>query len=158
MKKGLEKKSFLNNLGLLFSAREKVFNNFKSRLFPVKNLDKIPTSEPAAEPAADKTPTKNKRSKLKIKLEFIANEKDINYEIFWDYFKYQNPSFLAKDLIRATPDKNEQIVNNVNDGFIDLRNDINRKENPENENPKKVVEIVQKVLDFNKQQKGKGIN
>ena len=33
--------------------------------------------------------------------EIIADEKDINDEIFWNYFKYQNPSFLAKDLIRA---------------------------------------------------------
>ena len=77
--------------------------------------------------------------------------------MFWDCFKYQNPSFLAKDLIRATQVKNEQIVNNVNDGLIDLRNDINRKEIPENENPKKVVEIVEKIIDFNKQRKGKGI-
>ena len=158
MEKGLEKKSFLNNLELLFSARAKVLNSFKSRLFPIKYLDKIPTREPAAEPAADKTPAKSKRSKSKLQLEFIANEKDINDEIFWDYFKYQNPSFLAKDLIRATPAKNKQIVNNVNDEFIDIRNDINRKEIPENENPKKVVGIVQKFLDFNKQQKGKGIN
>ena len=77
--------------------------------------------------------------------------------MFWDCFKYQKPSFLAKDLIRATQVKNEQIVNNVNDGLIDLRNDINRKEIPENENPKKVVEIVEKIIDFNKQRKGKGI-
>ena len=41
--------------------------------------------------------------------------------------------------------------------MIELRNDINRKEITENENPKKVVEIPEKVLDFNKQQKGKGI-
>ena len=32
--KGLEKKYFLKNLGLLFSEREKVLNSFKSRLFP----------------------------------------------------------------------------------------------------------------------------
>ena len=33
------KKVFLNNLGLLlFSAREKVLNNFKSRLFPIIKL------------------------------------------------------------------------------------------------------------------------
>ena len=30
------KKSFLNNLGLLFGAREKIIDNFKSRLFPIK--------------------------------------------------------------------------------------------------------------------------
>ena len=74
-----------------------------------------------------------------------------------ELFKYQNPSFLAKDLIRATQAKNEQLVNNVNDGLIDIRNAIIRKEIPENENSKKVVNIVEKILDFNKQQKGKGV-
>ena len=40
--------------------------------------------------------------------------------------------------------------------MINLRNFINSKEIPENENPKKVVNIVEKFFDFNKQQKGKG--
>ena len=35
--------------------------------------------------------------------------------------------------------------------MIDLRNEINRKKNPEHENPKKVADIVE----FNKQQKSK---
>ena len=83
-----EKKYFLNNLGLLFSAREKVRNSFKSRLFPIKNVDKIPRREPTPKPAteptaelaaeptettpkvatepADATPTKHKKSKLKF--------------------------------------------------------------------------------------------
>ena len=64
--------------------------------------------------------------------------------------------FLVKNLIRATQAKNEQIVNNVKDGLIDLRNVIIRKEIPENENLNNVVNIVEKILDFNKQQKGKG--
>ena len=33
--------------------------------------------------------------------EIIADEKDTNDKIFRKYFKYQNPSLLAKDLIRA---------------------------------------------------------
>ena len=44
--------------------------------------------------------------------------------------------------------------------MIDLINAIIRKEIPENENPNKIVnivEIVEKILDFDKQQKGKGI-
>ena len=41
--------------------------------------------------------------------------------------------------------------------MIDLRNDINRKEIPKNKNPKKVADIVEKILNFNKQQKGKGL-
>ena len=44
----------------------------------------------------------------------IANEKDINEEIFWNYFKYQNASFLAKDLIRATQARNVGLVKYFN--------------------------------------------
>ena len=40
--------------------------------------------------------------------------------------------------------------------MIELRNSINSKEIPENENPKKVVHIVENIIDFNKKQKGKG--
>ena len=89
--------------------------------------------------------------------EIVADEKDINNEIFLDYFKYQNPSFLVKDLISANQNKHEKLVSNINNRLIDLRNYINRKENPENENPKKVANIVEKIVDFNKQQKGKGL-
>ena len=78
--------------------------------------------------------------------EIIAKEKDANYEIFWNYFKYQNPLLLEKDLIRATQTKNEQLVNNVNDGLIDLRSIIIRKEIPENKNPNKIVDIAEKIL------------
>ena len=77
--------------------------------------------------------------------EIIAKEKDVNYEIFWNYFKYQNPLLLEKDLIRATQTKNEQLVNNVNDGLIDLRSIIIRKEIPENKNPNKIVDIAEKI-------------
>ena len=86
--------------------------------------------------------------------EIIADEKDINNE---NIFKYQNPSFLVKDLISAKQNKNEKLVNNINNGLIDLRNDINRKEIPENKNPNKVADIVEKILNFNKEQEGKGL-
>ena len=78
--------------------------------------------------------------------EIIAKEKDVNYEIFWNYFKYQNPLLLEKDLLRATQTKNEQLVNNVNDGLVDLRSIIIRKEIPENKNPNKIVDIAEKIL------------
>ena len=41
--------------------------------------------------------------------------------------------------------------------MINLRNSINSKEIPENENQKKVVNIAEKILDFNKQEKSKGL-
>ena len=71
--------------------------------------------------------------------------------MFWYYFKYQNPSFLAKDLIRAKQAKNGQLLNNINDGLIDLRNTIIKKEITENKNPNKTVDVLEKILDSNKQ-------
>ena len=41
--------------------------------------------------------------------------------------------------------------------MTDLRNSINSREIPKNENPNKLVSIVEKLLHFNKQQKGKGL-
>ena len=34
-------------------------------------------------------------------------------------------TFLIKDLISGKQDKNEKLVDNINDGLIDLRNDTN---------------------------------
>ena len=112
----------------------------------------MPTCEPTPELATE--PTTQKQSKLKLQQgfmnEIIADEKDINDEIFWNYFKHLNPSFLAKKLIRTKQSKNERLVNNMNDKLIDLRNAIIKKEN-ENEN--KIVDTVEKILNLNKQQK-----
>ena len=41
--KPVGKISFLKNIGLFLGVREKITNNFKSRIFPMK--DEIPTSE-----------------------------------------------------------------------------------------------------------------
>ena len=49
------KKSFLNSLGLFFSAREKDLNNFKGRLFPIKSLYKVQTPTPTPELATEPT-------------------------------------------------------------------------------------------------------
>ena len=68
---------------------------------------------------------------------------------------YQTPSYLAKSLYDKDKIKNDEIVKHINDGFIKFRNSINSKEIPENENPTKVVNIVEKILDFHKQDKGK---
>ena len=66
-----------------------------------------------------------------------------------EYFKYQSPSFLAKDLHKASQARNEQIVNQVNDALIDLWNAVDKKEIAENENPDKGINIVEKIFDFN---------
>ena len=54
--------------------------------------------------------------------EIIADEKDINNEMFLNYFTYQNPLFLVNDLISVKQDKSEKLVNHINNGLNDLRN------------------------------------
>ena len=63
---------------------------------------------------------------------------------------------MVKYLYEGNQNKIDKIVKNINESLINLRNSINSKEIPENENPKKIVNIVEKILDFNKQQKAKG--
>ena len=79
----------------------------------------------------------------------------MNDQIFREYFNYQSTSFLSKDFYVVNQNKNDIIVKYLTELLIDLRNSFNSKETPENEIPKKVVNIVEKILDFNKPQKEK---
>ena len=76
-------------------------------------------------------------------------------------FKVQRPSdmlmFLNKN--NDTEMKN-QLVNLINSGLKDLKEEIKKmsKEEIENEKPDKIVNIVEKILKFNEQnQQGQGI-
>ena len=91
----------------------------------------------------------------KIKDEIITAERHINDEIFWKIFNHQIPSYLLKDLLEGNLAKNKELVNNINDALTDLRNVIIKKETPKNENPNKTINIVEKVLEFNNQQKSR---
>ena len=85
-------------------------------------------------------------------------KKNRTNEMLSSYY-YHNPLFLIKDLISAKQNKNEKLVYNynINKRLTDLRNNINRKEISENEIRKKVADIVEKILEFHKLQKGYGI-
>ena len=102
-------KVFLNNLGILFTAREIVLNSFKSNLFPTRNLDEILTQVPVTEPEVATKPTKvqnnnNFETKLKTK------KKNINQQLFRDYFLYQTPSYLTRVLYDSNEIENDEII------------------------------------------------
>ena len=83
-------------------------------------------------------------------------KKNKNSEIFNDYFGYKNPSFSAEDLIKAFQTKNNEFLYQTIDSINELRNSVIKKEIPKNENPNKIIDIVEKILEFNNQQKGTG--
>ena len=70
--------------------------------------------------------------------------------MFREYYNHQS----TKDLYEENENKNDIVVKYLNESLINLRNSINSNEIPENENPKKVVNIVETILHINKQQKG----
>ena len=66
--------------------------------------------------------------------------------------KYQNPSSLGTDEFRAN--ENEKIKQQIINKLIKLIEFIDISEN---ESPKKVANIVGKILNFNEQQKRRGL-
>ena len=82
-------------------------------------------------------------------------KKNMNTEIFNEYFKYQNSLYLLEDLCYTYKTENEKIIHTVNDALIELRNTVITKKKPKNENPEEVINIVEEILNFNKQQKRK---
>ena len=95
-RKSSEKISFLKNVKILLKAREDVLNSFKSSLFPIMS-DTTPYA----------TPRETSINEDYFINEIINDEKSISSEIFNEYFRYQNPSFLAKDLIKTSQSKNK---------------------------------------------------
>ena len=89
-------------------------------------------------------------------------ETNINHDLFNKYFKFQRPSVMLM-LLNKTNDteKNNKLVNLINSGLKDLKEEIKKMSEAEieNEYPELIVKIVEKILKFNKQnqQKGQGV-
>ena len=55
-------------------------------------------TESRRKPATEATPAKQQKSKSKLQQEFMNEIIANKNEIFSKYFKYQNPSFLVKEI------------------------------------------------------------
>ena len=95
--------------------------------------------------------------------QIIDEETDINDDLFNKYFKFQRPSDMLM-LLNKTNDteKNNKSVNKlINSGLKDLKEEIKKMSEVEieNEDPELTVKVVEKILEFDKQnqQKGQGI-
>ena len=121
---------------------------------------KIKTAEEEPETELSKAKTKRKKSPWELYKEFIneikSDEKNIIEQTFKEYFFYHAPLFLAKEY-NSDQNLNNEIVKHINDALTEIKKDVSRKKLPENVNPNKIVDIVEKMLEFIKQQKGKGL-
>ena len=91
--------------------------------------------------------------------QIIDEEADINYDLFNKYFKLQRPSDMLM-LLNKTNDteKNNELLNLINSGLKDLKEEITKMSEVEieNEDPELIVKFVEKTLKFSKQNQQKG--
>ena len=81
-------------------------------------------------------------------------ETDINKELFKNHFIFQIPSALLKNLYKTNDkEKNRLLENAINSGLKDLKERIKEmsEEKGKIEKSDKIVKIVTKILNFNKQ-------
>ena len=80
--------------------------------------------------------------------------------MFKDYFNFLVPSALAKELYEIkNKNKNNKLVNAIKSGLRDLKDKIKEmsEDKKESEQPDKILKLVEKIIEFNKQnQSGQG--
>ena len=84
----------------------------------------------------------------------INKEIDLNEELFKKYFKIQKPSDILTYLNKTSDKKkNNELVNMINSGLKDLKEEIKKmpEKEKEIEDPESTVEIAEEILKFNKQ-------
>ena len=81
--------------------------------------------------------------------------------MFEKYFYFSAPTVLVKKLYETKDKKeNNELVNVIKSGIIDLKDEIEKMSEDEKkiEKPDKILKIVEEILEFNKQnQSGKGL-
>ena len=95
-------------------------------------------------------------------IKYITKEEiDLNEEIFKKYFNFQRPSDMLMFLNKTNDkEKNIELVNVINSGLKDLKEEIKKisEAEIEIEDPESIVKIVEEILKFNKyNQEGKGL-
>ena len=148
----------------MFEARKDIIDLFKGGTFPYKgdvfktkkeqSKEKSEVKEELKEESEEELKEESKEERSKKFTEYIEKEsKYINYDLFKTYFNFSLPSALAKQFHETkNKNKNNKLVNVVNNGLSDLKDNIKKMSEDEKkiEQPDKVLEIVEKILDFDK--------
>ena len=110
-------------------------------------------SEEESEKESDEKKSEKTKDYFKNFTEYIENEwKGINYNLFKNYFNFVVPSALAKKFYETkNKNKNNELVKEIKNRWSNLKGKIKTMSEDEKEidKPDKILEIVEKVLDFN---------
>ena len=95
---------------------------------------------------------KLRNQKDKKFIEHIENKsKTINYNLFKEYFNFESPNVLTKQLYKIKNKENNELVNVIKSGLIYLKDEIRKMSEDEKkiEKPNEIVNIVEEILEFN---------
>ena len=120
--------------------------------------EKKQTNKKSDKEEPPKKPTKTDVRELN---ELITKEEtDMSRELFKRYVNFQMPTAVKAIYTFNDRKKNNELVNIIKSGLSDLKNEIERMSEGEIkiEKPYEIVDIVEKILEFNKQnQQGQGL-
>ena len=150
-----------------FTSEEKKFFN-KNKVFPIYYNEAYEYQMKAQreieeEKRRKKEEQERQDEKTKTDLnKWIFDEKiNLNKRLFKKHFNFQKPSDMLILLNKTNArTKNSELVNIINSGLEDLKEEIKNmsKKEIKIKNPDKIVEIVEMILKVNKQnQQGKGL-
>ena len=140
-----EKDDTLKTPKRLFFIREEIINAFKKGIF--RYIDGFQEG-------------KTKTDANAFNEQITKEETDINTELFKKHFNFQRPSDMLKSLYRVNTNQNNELVNVINGGLKDFKEEIKKipEEERKIEKPDKIVKLVEEILSFNKQkQPGEGV-
>ena len=76
---------------------------------------------------------------------------NINLSLFNEFFESPSPANHAKELINTrNPDENKEIVTNIKNMILDLKDRIKERSEKEKECVDKTLRIFEEILDYNK--------
>ena len=158
-----QKNNLVDNASKFYKGREKIIEGFKNGVFPFyydrEHEERMKYEEEEKEQEEKQKPTKD--DLIALNKHIIDEETNIIEEDFEKYFNFQRPSDMLMYLNKTNDkEKNNELVNVINSGLKDLKEEIKKmsKEEKEIEDPESIVEIVEEILKFNEQnQQGQGI-
>ena len=153
------KNKLLNNKNNFYKGREKIIEGFKNRIFSFHHDDEDSIFEDN-----DENDIRDNNGLIDYKkLERLINikERDINEELVRKHFLVQDLGALLEKFnkLKNNAKRNKIQVGLINSGLRDLKEEIEdiREQEKETANPNEIVDIVEKILEFDKQHQGQGL-
>ena len=176
------KNKLLNNVNNFYKGREKIIEGFKNEIFPFYYDEEYEEQMKLEREIEEEERRRRRRKKKKEKQEekqkkqeeeqkeeskenkffkYIENKsKGISYDLFRKNFDFKTTTPLTKNLFKIKDKKNNNdFVEQIKNRWSKLKDEIEEMSEDEKniEKPDKILEIVDDILNFNKQTQGKGL-